>query len=298
MSQKKVIEIGKKSDLYKRKPPRRLKKKLRNFFFSVFIFIIILTIFFFASPLSRLSVIYFSPLELINRSTLIELTGLTEDEPFWRLNLADIATDLETHPLVEKATVSRRGLNALSINIDEKHVMGCVEIEEDLLYVTSDGNTISKNDGVNSVICQDIIIYGLNESDLEESTLKLFVQALVEVNPTFISLIREITYEPKFGDINRFSLILKDGNTVKVNSYTMVERLNEYQSLIQGHDVTGILNLDVGLFFEPYHSDDENGEENHQESDVQASVDNEMTADEEIASSAPNEGESSLEMSQ
>ena len=35
------------------------------------------------------------------------------------------------------------------------------------------------------------------------------------------NLIKEIHYEPMYGDINRFSLFLKDGNTINVNSYNI-----------------------------------------------------------------------------
>ena len=257
MDQKKVVKMNKISDLPSKKTPKRLKKKLINFFFSLFIFLVTMIIFYFSSPVSQLSVIYFNELNHISRSTLIELTGLTENERFMTINLQEIESALQSHSLVEDASVKRRGINSLEIQVEEKQIIGCVDVEGELLFILNDGQTISESDEVH-IVCQGIMVYGISQTDLEASILTLFVKSLVEVNPYVFSLVEVIEYEPKFGDINRFSLSLKDGNIVKVNSYTMVERLEAYQLMVEkiadrrGEGVTGTFNLDVGLFFEPH----------------------------------------------
>jgi len=257
MDQKNVVKINKTSNLSSKKPPKRLRKKLKNFFFSLFIFLVVLIIFYFASPISQLSVIYFNQLNHISRSTLIELTGLTENERFITINLQEIEEKLKSHSLVEQASVMRKGINSLEIQVTEKQIMGCVDIEGEFMYVLNDGQTISESNEVN-ILCQGIMISGLTQTELDESILSLFVSSLANVNPFFFSLIEAIEYEPKFGDVNRFSLFLKDGNTVIVNSYTMVDRLDLYQEYVEwisikrGEGVNGTFNLDVGLFFEPY----------------------------------------------
>ena len=62
-----------------------------------------------------------------------------------------------------------------------------------------------------------------------------------------------------YGDINRFSLFLKDGNTINVNSYSMVNKLKYYQTMVDKvsslyEGVKGTYHLDVGDYFEPYSS--------------------------------------------
>ena len=256
MSQKKIIDISKARKLRKI-PPKSLKKKMKNFFFSASISTVVLVIFYFSSSYSRLSVMYFNKVEFVSRSTLVELTELSEADFFLFLNLRDIEKNLELHPLIENATVRRRGINSLMIQIEEQKIVGCVDVEGEMKYVLGDGQTMSEDDGVN-VVCRGIIIHGITNEELEAATLSLFVKALSEVNPIFISLIEEIRYEPQFGDDNRFSLLLKDGNIVKVNSYSMADRLLAYQNMVEhvadrlGEGVTGVFNLDVGIFFQPH----------------------------------------------
>ena len=79
----------------------------------------------------------------------------------------------------------------------------------------------------------------------------------MNLDPIFLNIIKEIHYKPLYGDNNRFSLFLSDGNTVNINSYSMVNKLNYYQTMadkVQSMygDVKGIYHLDVGDHFEPY----------------------------------------------
>ncbi len=136
--------------------------------------------------------------------------------------------------------------------------MGCVELDSGFRYVLSDGKLVENNQSV-KVTCQGTVIYGLTEETLEESILSLFIQSMAELEPTFINLIKEIHYQPMYGDINRFSLFLKDGNTVNVNSYSMVNKLKYYQTMVDKvaslyEGVKGTYHLDVGDHFEPYSS--------------------------------------------
>lgn len=248
MKDNKIVDITKKLNQNKKKP----KRKLGTFFFRGLIFLIIIVIFYAVSSLSRLSVVYFEGLEVVSRSALIELGEISENPWFITLNLNRIRERLEIHPLIEQASVRRKGVNSLTINVTEVQIVGCVDVEGELRYILATGETLRECHKV-AVSCSDVIIRGLSELDLEGNILSLFVNSLMEVEEVIISLIQEINYEPKHGDINRFSIFMKDGNTVKVNSYTMVEKLKLYPALALQSDEIGTFHLDVGVFFEPYH---------------------------------------------
>lgn len=254
MEAKKVIQIEKYLKHTKNKPKKRLKKKIRSFFFSLFIILIVGSVFYFTSPMSKLSMIYFNGLNYVSRSQLIEMTGLSYQDYFWSLDTKKIAESIAKHPLVLDVKVKRDGLNRLAIDVKEKDVLGCAEIDKELRYILSDGKLI-ENTQSEPVVCQGTVLYGLPEDS--EAVLSLFIQSMTKLDSIFINLIKEIHYEPKYGDENRFSLFLKDGNTVNVNSYSMERKLKYYQTMVEQvnslyEGVKGTYHLDVGDYFEPY----------------------------------------------
>ena len=227
MEKGKVVEFSRIKNQKVNKPKKRLKKKIKGFFFSLFIMMVIGGMFYFASPVSRLSVIYFNGLNYVKRSELLEMTQLTRD-----------------------------GLNRLKIDVTEKDIVGCAQINNQFEFVLSDGQTIQNQYNLKAQ-CEGLMIYGLPDYEENQSVLKLFVKSLMKVDLVFRNIIKEIHYSPLYGDNNRFSLFLMDGNTIIVNSYTMVNKLKYYQTMADkvqslNGEVKGIYHLDVGDHFEPY----------------------------------------------
>ena len=144
------------------------------------------------------------------------------------------------------------GLTAVPVEVKHALDMKCYG------YVLSDGRLIANDQAIN-VTCQGTVIYGLTKETLKESILSLFIQSMTKLDPILINLIKEIHYEPMYGDNNRFSLFLKDGNTINVNSYSIVNKLKYYQTMVDKvsslyEGVKGTYHLDVGDYFEPYSS--------------------------------------------
>lgn len=251
------LEIPIREDQHIKRPRARFKRAL----FSIgIVFSILLTIYF-ATPLSRLGVIQFDGLESLNRSELITLIDLADDERFLRINLRELQTSIEEHPAVQYASVSRIGINRLLISVVEYEVGACAIVDNQLVYILSDGTLIHENEGIQAS-CNDRIIHGLTESELEAEIASLFVSQLMLVDSSVLSLIRSIEHSPLYGDVHRFVLFLADGNVVNVSSYNMVYRLNLLPQFLAWipEGTTGVLHLDVGLFF----SSEQNGDgENH-----------------------------------
>ncbi|MFR9294984.1 MAG: cell division protein FtsQ/DivIB [Turicibacter sanguinis] len=256
MEKGKVVEFSRIKNQKVNKPKKRLKKKIKGFFFSLFIMMVIGGMFYFASPVSRLSVIYFNGLNYVKRSELLEMTQLNYEELFLSLDLKDIQNTIQSHPLVKEVNVTRDGLNRLKIDVTEKDIVGCAQINNQFEFVLSDGQTIQNQYNLKAQ-CEGLMIYGLPDYEENQSVLKLFVKSLMKVDLVFRNIIKEIHYSPLYGDNNRFSLFLMDGNTIIVNSYTMVNKLKYYQTMADkvqslNGEVKGIYHLDVGDHFEPY----------------------------------------------
>ncbi|MDO5793208.1 MAG: FtsQ-type POTRA domain-containing protein [Turicibacter sp.] len=260
MEVKKVVRMEQYRQKSNNRPKKRLKKKFKGFFFSLFIILIVGSVFYFTSSISKLSMVYFEGLNYVSRSELMKLSGLSYQDRFLTLDTQQIAKDILKHPLITDVNVKKKGINQLSVEVQEKDVIGCVEMNGGFRYVLSDGQLVEEDQSV-KVTCQGTVIYGLTEEALKNSILSLFIQSVTKLDPIFVNLIKEIRYEPMYGDINRFSLFLKDGNTVNVNSYSMVNKLKYYQTMVDKvsslyEGVKGTYHLDVGDHFEPYTSEE------------------------------------------
>lgn len=244
-----IVTLTKSEDVPKERPRTRLRRSL----FSFTIIIIILTAIYFASSLSKLGVVYFDGLVTISRSELISLIDIDGDELFISISLSDIKENIENHPMVSEASISRSWINRLSIEIVEHTVAVCAVIEGDMFHILSDGELISEDAGMRAN-CDELVIQGLTHEEVEADVPGLFVRQLMDVDSEIKSLIRLIEYAPAYGDgdMNRFALFMVDGNTVIVNSHTMPEQLNLYPSLLSYIEPgkTGTIHLDVGDFFD------------------------------------------------
>ncbi len=257
VSENKVVSFETKSG----KPFKRIKK--RRYFVSmgllaVLLVSITLCILYFLTSMSQLDMIYFEGLTYVSRAEVITLADLREQPLMMSLNEKEIANKMMEHPLVETVSVKKQNGNDLLITVKEKDILGCVVTKSNYEYVLNDGTMINVDQFPNKV-CEGIIIDGMNQ-ETDAAALQLFVKELANVDRAFVHLIQEINYVPEYGDYNRFSIYLTDGNTVTVNSYTMAQKLTYYETMVlkvaelEG-EVLGTYHLDVGDYFSPYAKD-------------------------------------------
>ncbi|HAX72890.1 MAG TPA: cell division protein FtsQ [Firmicutes bacterium] len=255
MGREKVIQM----DSYRGETPKRKKRKLKKsvsrFTFATLLLLIVGMVFYISSSSSKLSMIYFEGLNYLTRSDVIKLSNIPENSKMISLDFKKISQNISEHPMVEQVSVKKENRSELVISITEKNVLGCVLQKDGYSYVLSDATLIDQTHFI-SQQCQGLVIYGLEEEQ-DTAPLTLFVKAITQMDPIFLNIIKEIRYEPIFGDSNRFSLYTIDGNTIKVNSYTMVDKLKYYQTMVDKvtelhGDLKGIYHLDVGDHFQPY----------------------------------------------
>jgi len=252
-NRKKIVVLPNEEVLLEVRPRVRFKRAL----FSLFILLSILIVFYFTTPMSRLAFIDFEGLHTLTRSELISLIDIEEDELFIRIRLSTIQSDIEVHPVVESVNVSRSWINRIRIEVFEYEVGACAKIEGELFHILTDGEMLHENVGMRAN-CDEMMIHGLTEKEVEDEVPNLFVRQLMRVDPEIRGLIQMIEHAPLYGDGYRFSLSMIDGNTVKVTTHTMAEQLNLYLFYLEGlnlreeEDQMGILHLDVGVLFQPH----------------------------------------------
>ena len=231
----------------------RPRVRFRRVLFSFFIVMVISSVVYVTTPLSRLGIVYFEGLNMLTRSELISLIDIDEDELFLSIRLSDIKDSIEEHPIVSQVNVVRAWINRIRIEVVEYEVAACALIEGEIFHILTDGVLLHENVGMRAN-CDEMMIHGLMESDMELDVPTLFVRQLMRVDPEIRDLIQMIEHAPLYGDIHRFSLSLIDGNTVKITSHTMPEYLNLYREFMVNIESgrTGILHLDVGITFKQH----------------------------------------------
>ena len=247
----KIVTLPNEDVLLEERPRVRFRRAL----FSFFVMIVILIVVYFWLPISRLGVIYFDGRNVLTRSELISLIEIDEDEVFLSIRMHDIQSNIESHAIVHEAKVTRVWPNHIRIKLIEYEVAACALIEGEIFHILTDGVIHHENDGMRAN-CDEMMIHGLTQSEVDAGVPTLFVRQFVRIEPEIRDLIQMIEHEPLYGDIHRFSLSLIDGNTVKVTSHTMPDYLNLYRELLSNIEanfepgLTGIFHLDVGNTFE------------------------------------------------
>lgn len=255
-----------------------------------------------ATPLGRVQAIKIDGNRILSKQEILNRLSLDLGESIFRLNLEKSEMELEKDSLIDSATIKRKGFDSLSIEIDEQPLIGCLEINQYYYYVLESGDSVTNQQ---ATTCQGLTFKGVQTEEGLES-LRLFVQTLDEVDHSVRNLIKEVAYEPIYGDVNRFSLFLSDGNTVKVNTYTMAKKLAYYPMLLsQVHqfygEVKGEFHLDVGDSFNPYRDENANSQteemteetenEEAQLGESQEVSSEESTVEEMVEEESPVEGE-------
>jgi len=237
----------------------RLRVRFKRVLFSFFVVIVIVMTIYLTTPLSRLGVVYFDGLNTLTRSELISLIEIDEDELFLSIRLSEVQANVEAHPVVRRAAVTRAWMNRIRIEVVEYEVVACALVEGEMYHILTDGVLLHERVGMRAN-CDEMLIHGLTESEVAASVPSLFGRQLVRVDPEIRALIQMIEHAPLYGDIYRFSLLMIDGNTVKITSHTLPEQLNLYQELLAEAlsrgmleaGQTGVLHLDVGNTFVPH----------------------------------------------
>lgn len=239
----------------------RLKKQQKHLLPYVLTGIVTLGLvgtFYSHSSLSKIQSITFSGNTFLSKATVLELTGLSYDASVLSVRPSSMAKQIEAHPLVKTAKLSFKGLNEVVITIEEERVLGCVADDQRLKLLLPSGELVDSS-VMNGQTCQGVFFYDMDNLP-EDMNLLYLTTALNELSESFLALIDAVYYEPDLGDIYRFSIHLKDGNIIKVNTYTMAEKLSYYEELRQKvkatyGDVRGTFHLDVGDRFVVHESD-------------------------------------------
>lgn len=253
---KKVVGL-KNSESYDELRVKRRKKVKRAFIIqmvSLFLFlgVLITGTLYITSVYAKINVMEFEGLNTINKREIINLLDINYRDIVAGIDFAEVNKKILKHPLIETAKVEPT-LEGIKISVKEKDILGCFISSERNFPVTTTGDVVVYAE--NKVApCYGIMFYDLVTNRGNDS-IKLFATSLAKMDKNFLQRIESVRQEPKYNDYDRYSIQMRDGITIKVNAYTMNEKIVYYDQIVDRirstyGDVTGTLHLDVGDKFE------------------------------------------------
>lgn len=191
----------------------------------------------------RVKNIYIKNTSLILDNEIIEIAGIKNYPPIFKLNKNNLEKKIKTLELVNNVTIKKTLTGKLIIDIDEaKPILYNRNTEKVMLSNKKEVKINSKYLGIPTLI-----------NYVPTDILQDFVASLKKIDMDIIKMINEIEYKPDISnnvtiDDTRFLLRMNDGNLVYVNTIN-IKRLNDYKEFFAMID-----NNRGTLFLDSYNS--------------------------------------------
>ena len=253
----KIIDIEDRIPTLKEKRRRRTNKK-----FSILLFLFVFTLLillYFQSSYSQVQKIELEGAKLFSEDKYLEQTSLNIGDSMWGFKEKDIENALEKNEWVKSVQVKRKWLSSVHIKVQEFKQVGYVENEHTLQIILENGQTVVPEEEIMPV--DGPIIAGFDDEKIRIRLLKELKKMKNEVLLT----ISQINYVPKENDVYSIQVYMNDGNEVQALIPSFANKMNYYPSIVSqlNPDQKGIIDMEVGSFFEPYQEvlNDSEGEE-------------------------------------
>lgn len=169
---------------------------------------------------------YFTPQEIY------AIAGVSADTRMWLDSTEEMQKKLEDNEYIESASVQLQG-RTISIDVNEKTIVGYYEDEGEVYYLFSDGDSVKlQKDSDTSTMMHVPHLVNLSEENRDE--LALLVRRYPDLlSKEVIDKIAEILSWKESYDENMFRLTMQDGNEVFSTIDNLI-MLTNYSSIL-GH---------------------------------------------------------------
>ena len=217
---------------------RRIKYG-RIFIIFVLLFLIIYLIYNLVD--FKIKNIFISNNSILTDQEIIELANIDDYPSIFKYSDSEIEKRLEKNIFIKNATVTKKDLNKVYIDIEENYP---------LFYNSSLSLTILKD----SSTVQDIFNIPVLINYVPDTIYDSFIEKMGMLDKNILIKISEIEYKPNEVDENRFLFYMNDGNYVYL-TLSSFENINKYLDIVvqiidKYENKKGILYLDDGGYFE------------------------------------------------
>ncbi|WP_088809575.1 MULTISPECIES: cell division protein FtsQ/DivIB [Listeria] len=259
---KKIISIENKIPELKR---YRKKKLIRHLAILVgFFAVLILITLYFLSPFSKVDQIYVSGNRQLTENEIRQASGVDSSDFVIAVNNSKVEKQLEKQELIKKAVVEKDGLRNLKLKITEYKTVGYME-KDGMYYDILENGKILNDNAQKFPIGNRALYVGFKNG----TVLKDMVEQMNQLPEEVIRAISEVHLDPKKSDAEHIVLYMNDGNQVSATIPTFAEKMSYYPSIVAQlqEGQKGVINLEVGAYFESYYKQNEAKKSEEQKKD-------------------------------
>lgn len=245
MKKGKILENSKKRSHTSAIERYKNKKRKEVLILTSIIFIVIGLVVFFNSSFVKIRNINVNGLVQLEKSDLVETSGLNSDIKIWKLNEEELEKKIkDNYNIVASVKVEKELLDTVNIHLQEKKILVQEKKESEYVKLLEDGQEykgkVVKN--YNLPILDNFSNYPVEKSEI--------LKSLSELNPNVLDKISEVSFDEKNKKLA--NIYMRDGQRVKVNLVNFSSKLNYYSEIekfIENKRST-ILNLVNGTYLE------------------------------------------------
>ena len=177
----------------------------------------------------------------LNDDMILELAEIKDYPPFITTNTKKVERKLEKSPYISNAKLRKKFGFIFILDIKENKPL-FYDLNKNK-YIFDNKEKIEENDISRNFRVPRLLNY------VPDKKYSKFIKSMKKVDPSILSKISDIEYQPNDYDKDRFLLYMDDGNMVylTLTKFKMINHYNEVLSQLDNHK--GILYLDNGNHF-------------------------------------------------
>lgn len=251
-------------EILKKKRKRRRQIQL-GVFIGVILLVILILLYMF-TDISKVDQVDIKGEEIVSKNDIEKALDIKKDSRIYNIPVSDMKSKIEEIEGVKSVEIKRHFPNDLTVNVNEYETIGLVKEKKHYVPLLENGKTI-KNLSTDLPIDVPIL------NDFSSKKLNKMIPELKKVKPKVKSMISEINYKPGENNQNRIQLFMTDNVEVVGDIQTFANKINYYPSISDNLErdnsgalkTPGFLDLQVGVTFLPYETEEQQKERSEKE---------------------------------
>lgn len=251
-------------EILKKKRKRRPQIQL-GVFIGVILLVILILLYMF-TDISKVDQVDIKGEEIVSKNDIEKALDIKKDSRIYNIPVSDMKSKIEEIEGVKSVEIKRHFPNDLTVNVNEYETIGLVKEKKHYVPLLENGKTI-KNLSTDLPIDVPIL------NDFSSKKLNKMIPELKKVKPKVKSMISEINYKPGENNQNRIQLFMTDNVEVVGDIQTFANKINYYPSISDKLErdnsgalkTPGFLDLQVGVTFLPYETEEQQKERSEKE---------------------------------
>lgn len=220
---------------------KKRKKRIRRTRRIVILTLLVGGMVYFFSDFSKVKSLSVSGNTYYSEEDILSMADLSYETRFALMPSIFIQWNLEKQALIEQVDVEKDWNGAITIQVQEKTILGSLSDEAGVTYVIASGNPFVKlevDDGHKRQLAHFPLLGAFDDENLQK-LVDAFNIKKREVNPEIIAMISEIQPYARSYDEHMVKLIMQDGNTL-FSSYDGIPLLNDYKQVLRSSNKTHV----------------------------------------------------------